>query len=136
MPEPAQPPPAGAFCWDQLLTTDADACARFYTKVFPWKTKQLEAGGQSYTVFTAPDGREVAGVLPMPPNAGAPPHWLTYVAVDDVDAAAAQTRELGGNIFVEPRDIPGIGRFSVASDPSGAMFAVYKHTGSAGQSGS
>ena len=34
--------------------------------------------------------------------------------------------ELGGKIWVEPTDIPGIGRFCVASDPVGGMFAAYK----------
>ena len=39
---------------------------------------------------------------------------------------ATRVNELGGTVFVAPRDIPNIGRFSVAADPSGAMFAVYK----------
>jgi predicted enzyme related to lactoylglutathione lyase len=35
-------------------------------------------------------------------------------------------RELGGKLWVEPRDIPGIGRFAVAADPQGASFAVFR----------
>lgn len=121
-----RPPRPGTFCWDQLLTHDPDACVAFYTKVFPWTTKTLEAGGQSYTVFACGDGREVAGVLPMPPDAGAPPHWLSYVAVEDVDAATAKVAKLGGRTWCPPTDLAGIGRFSVNADAQGAMFALFR----------
>jgi predicted enzyme related to lactoylglutathione lyase len=52
-----------------------------------------------------------------------PPNWLVYFAVADCDAAVARVAELGGSVHVPPTDIPP-GRFSVLSDPHGAMFAV------------
>jgi predicted enzyme related to lactoylglutathione lyase len=64
----------------------------------------------------------VTGHLP----AGKQPHWLPYVAVDDVDATIARARKLGALIPVVPEDIPGIGRFSVLEDPTGAVLAVMK----------
>ncbi len=45
--------------------------------------------------------------------------------VTDVDATAARIAPLGGTIFCPPTDIPNIGRFAVASDPTGGMFAIY-----------
>jgi hypothetical protein len=55
-----------------------------------------------------------------------PPHWLPYVAVDDADATIARARELGATIPGDPEDIPGVRRFSVLEDPTGAVLAIMK----------
>ncbi len=57
---------------------------------------------------------------------GAPPHWMAHVEVADVDKSVARVRELGGNVYVEPQDIPKIGRFSVIADPQGATMSLFK----------
>jgi predicted enzyme related to lactoylglutathione lyase len=69
--------------------------------------------------------RQTAGVMkaPMP---GQPTAWLSYVAVDDVDAKAKRAQQLKGKQIVPPTDIPGIGRFSVVTDVQGAVFALFK----------
>jgi predicted enzyme related to lactoylglutathione lyase len=46
--------------------------------------------------------------------------------VDDVDAAALRARRLGAQIHVQPEDIPGIGRWGLFEDPSGAVLAIMK----------
>jgi len=69
---------------------------------------------------------EIGRIAPMPASAAhAPPHWLGYVAVQDVDAIARQATELGGMVIVPGTEIPGVGRFAVLADPQGAFFAVY-----------
>jgi uncharacterized protein len=55
-----------------------------------------------------------------------PPSWIGYVAVDDVDATAQKIKRLGGTVYVEPRDIPNVGRFAVVADPQRATFALFK----------
>jgi hypothetical protein len=65
--------------------------------------------------------------MELPPEAeagGAPPNWMLYVAVEDADATASKVTLLGGKVEVAPREIPGVGRFAVFSDPQGAVFAV------------
>ncbi len=57
---------------------------------------------------------------------GAEPQWIGYVGVDDVDAAAERTKQLGGAIRVPPTDIPDISRFSVVADPQMATLALFK----------
>ena len=52
-----------------------------------------------------------------------PPHWMTYFAVDDCDAAAAKVTELKGTVLLSPIDIPP-GRFAVVEDPQGAAFTI------------
>jgi predicted enzyme related to lactoylglutathione lyase len=71
----------------------------------------------------------VAGGMPMGDQfpAEVPPHWAVYFAVDDTDATAEKAKQLGGQVQVEPMDIPDVGRFAVISDPQGAVFSVIKN---------
>jgi predicted enzyme related to lactoylglutathione lyase len=45
--------------------------------------------------------------------------------VEDVDAAAKMTEELGGKVLLAPTDVPGFGRAAVLRDPQGAAFGVF-----------
>ena len=76
-------------------------------------------------MFRAGD-RPVAGIEKIPEGAQFPPHWLAYVAVDDVDATAKRAGELGGQVYKEPTDIPKVGRFAVLADPTGGVIAIFK----------
>ncbi len=115
----------GAFSWNELLTTDPEAAKRFYRELFNWVTEEMamQEGG-NYTVVKV-GGKEVGGMMQMPPEAGnAPPHWGAYVTVDNVDATVEKAQQLGGSVIVPPRDIPEVGRFSVLQDPQGAVISV------------
>ena len=57
---------------------------------------------------------------PMPPN------WMIYFAVDDCDAMAQKTTDLGGRVLKPAEDIPTIGRFAILQDPQSAAFAIIK----------
>ncbi len=117
----------GRFAWFDLMTSDPDAAVGFYTKLLGWTTQKWEGGTEPYTMWVNA-GTPLGGVMRLPEEvreAGAPPHWLAYVVVPDVDAAADRTRQLGGSVEHPPTDIPGAGRFAVLSDPQGAGFAVY-----------
>ena len=63
----------------------------------------------------------------MPKQAGVPDHWLKYVAVEDTDAAWNKAGQLGATQLAPPMDVPGMGRFAVLADPSGATFALWTH---------
>jgi hypothetical protein len=54
--------------------------------------------------------------------------WVGFVAIDDVDATAAQIGRLGGAIFVPPTD-SNIGRISVVADPQKGGICAGKGTG-------
>jgi hypothetical protein len=120
-----QMPPANTFCWNELMTKDVNACKKFYGQVFGWTCEDKPMGpGMTYTLFKQGE-TQVAGMMSMTPEMGpAPPHWLSYVSVPDIDATAKKIGELGGRVFVPPTDIPTIGRFAVFQDPGGAVFAA------------
>ena len=117
----------GRFIWHELVTTDPEAAATFYSKVVPWKTQ--DSGLPSYTLWMA-GKTQIGGLTGLPESgAGTPPHWIIYIATPDVDATVADAESLGGKIVKEPADIPNMGRFAVLTDPQGATFAVYTPPG-------
>jgi predicted enzyme related to lactoylglutathione lyase len=116
---------SGRFVWLDLMTNDVEAAKAFYTHVIGWTT----TAWNHYTMWAVGE-RTVGGVMDMPENAkGMPPHWLGYASVDDVDAACARAKELGGAVHVPGTDIPEVGRFAVLADPQGAAFAVFAPNG-------
>ena len=125
-PEREVQPEDRRFCWDELLTPDAAHAGAFYSEVFGWQVQEVPMGPHGTYYLLKRGALDAAGIMQMPPGAAAPAHWLAYVAVPDVDDSARAIRELGGKLWVEPRDIPGIGRFAVAGDPQGASFAVFR----------
>jgi len=115
-------PVNGAFCWNELGTTNLDAAKNFYSELLGWKLRESNAVGMVYNEIVV-DGQErgVGGMFQMGTEFGnTPSHWMPYVAVDDVDAKATQVTELGGKVCVQPSDIPNIGRFCIITDPTGA----------------
>ena len=127
--EPKTPPMPvpGSFVWHELATTDTSRARDFYSRLFGWKSSEMEMGpGFTYTTFKH-GGRDAAGMFTMagPDWEGKPPHWMVYIGVDDVDAMANKAQQLGGTICVPPTDIP-VGRFSVLQDPTGAVISIYK----------
>jgi uncharacterized protein len=118
----------GKFVWYELMTTDTKAAETFYRGVVGWGAQDSGMTDMSYTLLTL-GAIPVAGLMALPQPAldgGAPPFWMGYVAVDDVDASAASAKQDGGAIHRAPDDIPGVGRFAVISDPQGATLCLFK----------
>ncbi len=118
-----QGPWPGRFVWHDMMTTDGAKSAQFYCALFDWQIHEIPMQGCTYRMIMAGPG-PIGGIveeknIPMA-------HWMPYVAVADVDAAAKKLQQLGGSVCVPPTDIPGTGRFAVVGDPQGAYFSLYK----------
>ncbi len=113
----------GALTLNQLNTSDPDAAARFYEALFGWRTEDVSGGDRAYWGIYN-DDRLNGGMMQLPPDAPAPPHWLVYFGSDDVDADAGRIGDGGGGVLVPPTDVPG-GRILVAQDPQGAVFGLF-----------
>ncbi len=120
-------PTANSFVWYELMTTDAPAAAAFYQQVIGWKGVDAGMPDMAYTLLQVA-GQSVAGLMALPADVvpGTPPCWTGYVAVADVDAAAARISAAGGAVHRAPEDIPGVGRFAVVADPQGAVLCLFK----------
>jgi len=116
--------------WVDLQTTDPEAAKAFYASLFGWSfdDQPMPDGGGPYSL-AALDGQLVAAIAPQAPQmveAGVPPAWNTYIAVDDVDAATAKVAPAGGQVAMEPFDIADAGRMAFVLDPTGTPVALWQ----------
>jgi predicted enzyme related to lactoylglutathione lyase len=117
----------GAFCWADLSTSDTARAQKFYSDLFGWKISPGEGKDASGYLHIMNGDRMIGGIQPASErNPNAPPHWLIYFYVADVDASAAKAKELGATFFVPPMTIEGVGRMAVMADPQGAVSAIFK----------
>ena len=116
--------PAGAFCWIELATNDVAAARAFYAELFGWTMHDVPMGEDDvYTIFRL-GGRDVAA---MHNHTGdAPPNWLSYVAVENVDRAITEATSLGATVLSAAMDVFDSGRMAVLADNQGAAFAVWQ----------
>lgn len=117
----------GFFTWPELITCDVAKAKAFYSGLFGWDYEDMDMG--EFTYSSAKIGEAWVGGMMLKPAtmpAEVPPHWGSYFAVVDVDASTAKVKELGGQVFMEPWDIEGVGRMSTVVDPTGAVFMLFK----------
>jgi hypothetical protein len=119
----------GTPCWIDLQTTDQSGGKKFYTSLLGWSYDDRSMPGTSAVYSMALlSGETVAAIAPMPPGApeGMPPMWNTYLAVDDVDAAAEKVVPAGGQVLMPPMDIVDSGRMAFVADPTGATVGLWQ----------
>ncbi|HEX4109189.1 MAG TPA: VOC family protein [Solirubrobacteraceae bacterium] len=123
----------GRFSWVELAAADGEAAKRFYTALLGWRYADNEVGEDMvYSMCTLADGRGPIGALYQ--STQGPPHWNSYVTVEQVDAVAARAGELGGIVIGEPFDVMTAGRMAVVQDPEGAVVCLWEprdHPGAA-----
>lgn len=123
-------PEQGMFCWNELMTRDPEAAGKFYSELVGWNPVDSGMPGMAYTLLKVGE-KDAGGMMAMPAEVPAevPSHWMSYITVDDVDAAAKKVTELGGQLLHGPMDIPNVGRFCVIQDPTGAAVSLIKLAG-------
>jgi predicted enzyme related to lactoylglutathione lyase len=116
---------ANAFVHLELSTQDVSKAKEFYRGLFDWKLEDQTMGdGSSYTMVRPGEGP--GGGMMKHPMPGAPSAWLPYVEVADVGRSTKKARELGGTIIRDKTDIPGMGAFSIVTDPTGATIGLWE----------
>jgi predicted enzyme related to lactoylglutathione lyase len=114
----------GAVTWNEGMSHDFEAAKKFYSRVFGYGFDDMSGSDFSYAVLTV-GGNIVGGLgtLPAGTSAEVPPHWATYFAVADTDAAVDKVVELGGTVLTAPFDSPH-GRMGIVADNQGTQFCV------------
>lgn len=119
--------PHGTFNWVDLATDDPAAAKTFYAAVFDWQYKEHDAGeGGVYIMVYVDDKPALAMYRKRPEMPAGHAFWVSYVSVDDVEAAAARVKELGGKVHAGPMDVMDEGRMAMVTDPGGAGFALWQ----------
>ncbi len=123
----SQEPKVGEFCWNELATTDLQAAKDFYGKVFDWKFNEQQVDGKTYVMINKND-KDFAGIWQIPSDKSKeiPPHWMSYVCVDNLNATIEKCRQNKATIIKGPIVIKDKGSFAIIQDPSGAHFALWE----------
>lgn len=117
---------ANPFVHIELNTTDQARAKDFYGQLFQWQLKDMDMGPMgTYTSIGVGEG--TGGEIMKHPMPGAPSLWLPYILVEDLAASTAKARELGGQIVQENVPVPNMGKFSLITDPTGAIFGIWEN---------
>ncbi|HLY34211.1 MAG TPA: VOC family protein [Jatrophihabitantaceae bacterium] len=115
----------GTPCWVELMTSDIAAARLFYEGVFEWQLQDTGPDTGGYLIATV-NGRQLGGLGGPMGDEPHPPVWNTYLATDDINAAATAIKNAGGTLMMEPMDVMDVGKMLVAMDPSGAVVSVWQ----------
>jgi predicted enzyme related to lactoylglutathione lyase len=121
--------PHGTFSWVENATTDQDGAKAFYAGLFGWEYDDSPVGDGIYYSMAKLAGKFVAAIAPQQQDEralGVPPHWNSYITVDDVDAVSARVEELGGTLHAPPFDVMDVGRMAPISDATGAVVYLWQ----------
>src|SRR5262249_62214295 len=84
---------------------DAPAAHRFYSRMFGWEFQELPGYTFPYHAIQS-EGENIGG---MAADGQSAPHWLAYIGVSDISAAADKTPVLGARNGRETRGFGGGG---------------------------
>lgn len=121
------PAAAGSFGWTELHVADPGQGARFYADLLDYNVSEFPMGGpEPYRILSVGEANEagVSGISEGSP--GGAPTWLPYIAVSDIDACHQRAEALGASTVNPPSDVPGVGRFAIIADPTGAEIAIMR----------
>ncbi len=114
--------------WADCATTDLAAAEKFYSEVFDWTSERMPGtNGSEYSIQRL-DGNKVCGIYELSEemrNMGVPPHWGTYIEVDDVDATAELVKAEGGTLVDKIIDEPEVGKIAIIQDTVGAFVRLW-----------
>jgi len=109
----------------ELMSKDPAKVAAFYEKIFDWKIQHMPE--MNYRIVdTGGEGGINGGILKPEREGPWPGNMLFYIAVDDLAAYRQKITAAGGKIHVEHQDVPGMGAFSLFTDPEGRMMGLWK----------
>jgi predicted enzyme related to lactoylglutathione lyase len=112
----------------ELMSKDPAGVSEFYAKLFGWKVQYHP--GINYRVVDTGAPKDVPGInggIVKPEREGPwPGNMLLYILVDDLAAYRKKVVAAGGKIHVEEQKVPGMGKFSLFTDPEGRMMGLWK----------
>ena len=97
----------GAMTWNDLLTPDPGASARFYGDLFGWTTEEIPSAGGYRVIKNGERGN--GGMMAIDPRMGSvPPNWMPYFGHEDVERLLDEVAGFGGQVRSGPiQDVAG-----------------------------
>jgi predicted enzyme related to lactoylglutathione lyase len=104
----------------QIVTTNPDAVAAFYRKLFGWTITTQNALG--YREVETGGGGMSGGIWPSPPDGHS--FVQLFVSVADVTASLEQALRLGAKTIVPATTLPDGDTIAIVADPNGMTFGL------------
>jgi len=108
----------------EFWSEDPEKISTFYKRVFDWEVRAIPEI-QYHLVDTGGKGGINGGIM-TPQKGPWPGNMAFYIDVDDLDAYAKKIAAAGGKVVVDKMDVPGVGQFSLFSDPDGRVLGMWK----------
>jgi predicted enzyme related to lactoylglutathione lyase len=118
----------GKFVWNELNTQNVEGAKTFLGAALGWTFEAMPIPHGTYWIIKNGDER-AGGIFNLGEMKGCeniPEHWLSYVAVDDVDARYKKALANGAKEGRAPFDIPNVGRIAILQQPGGSVVAWFK----------
>ena len=109
----------------ELMSKDPEKGSEFYKKVFDWKIQHMPEMNYRM-VETGGQGGINGGILKPEREGPWPGNMTMYIAVDDLASYRKRIVAAGGKICVEEQEVPGMGAFSLFTDPEGRMMGIWR----------
>lgn len=117
------------FIWHEVYGPSSSASVDFYTKALGFGVEEMPMGEMGTYKMLTRDGVAIAGALgttEMPGMENIPPHWATYLRVENLDESLVTVQEHGASVHVPPMTVPNVGRMSLIADPQGAHLWLFE----------
>ena len=101
---------------------DTERAKKFYSAVAGWDFSEMD-GFPGYYLFRSEEGHG-GGLGKRGESVGET--IRIYITVDSLEDAIEAAKANGGEVTVEPADIPGQGRYAVLRDPEGSEVAIWQ----------
>jgi hypothetical protein len=106
------------------MSKEPEKLASFYEKVFDWSVRYMPEF--DYRMVDPGGQGGIGGGILKPKREGPwPGNMLFYIDVDDLAAYREKIVAAGGKICVEEEEVPGMGAFSLFTDPEGRMMGLW-----------
>jgi uncharacterized protein len=110
--------------WNELMSPDLEAAKAFYAKHYGFAFNEVMPMGPLGDYCFIDHGGQTIGAV-MQKSAEMPAGmWNYYIRVPEIDTATAKVKELGGQVFNAPMEVPGGDWIINGMDPQGAMFSL------------
>ena len=116
----------------ELMSKQPEKVADFYARIFGWKVThhpeinyrivETQAAGKNEGEMPGING----GIVKPDQEGPWPGNMLFYILVEDLSAYRKKVVAAGGKIHIEEQKVPGMGKFSLFTDPEGRMMGLWK----------
>ena len=111
----------GEIVWIDLITNDAKASKKFFTKLLGWSFENYGAYDMALS-----GTKPVAGILKDKElSKGAKTsYWVVSASVNDMAETVKKISASGGKVLSDPLEISGRGKVALVQDSQGAVFSI------------